>query len=121
MPALWGVSQRAADLLRVPDYVTHGEAALRDYRLERLPGNIFHRDEENALCVIYVVAGDNAGVIQCRDRLRLLHEPATAVLIGRLVGRKDLEGHIPVQAGVASLVDHAHAAFPESLDDLKMR
>ena len=61
---------------------------------------------------------DDAGVIQGRGGLGLLHETLLSIGIGDLVGRQDLEGHDAAQMRVASPVDDTHPALAQLRFDL---
>ena len=52
-----------------------------------------------------------------RGGLGLLQEPLLRRLISRQVGREQLDGDVPIQTRVMSLVDDAHAPAPELGDD----
>ena len=57
-------------------------------------------------------------VTQAGDGLRLALEARAAVRVGAELGREDLDGDGAVEAGVAGLVDLAHAACPDGGLDL---
>ena len=57
-------------------------------------------------------------VAQAGDGLRLALEPGAAVRIGADVGREHLDRDGAIEAGVAGLVDIAHAAGPDGGEDL---
>ncbi len=71
--------------------------------------------------LVDVVDGDDVGVVQGRGSLGLLHEAALALGVGDLLRRQDLDGDEAVQVRVAGLVDHAHPALAELLEDLVVR
>ena len=83
------------------------------------PRHELHGDEIDALVAGDVVDCDDAGVIERRRGLRLQHQ-ATAIEAGCALGRKNLDRNEPVQVGVAGLVDDAHSALAEHLQDLEV-
>jgi hypothetical protein len=66
----------------------------------------------------HVEDGEDVGVVQGGDGLGLTLEATEAVGIGRDLGTEDLEGHLPLQAGIPGAVDLPHSSRPEGLEDL---
>ena len=64
-----------------------------------------------------VVQHADVRVLQAGDRLRLALEALFQVGDSRRVRREDLDGDGPIEAGVASFVDLAHAAGAGELED----
>ena len=92
-------------------------SARRDTSREASALDVFHRDVGVAVLLADIVDGADVGMIQSGGGASLPHQsrPATRFVV-RFV--EELEGDVPVQANVARPVDHAHAAGPESSDDL---
>ena len=68
-----------------------------------------------------VVDDDDVRVAEGRGGLGLLDEAASALGVGDLAGRQDLDGDGPVEVGVDGLVDGAHAAFADLFGDPVMK
>ncbi len=96
----------------------HREAARRDRLAERLALDELHRQEaEPVLLLEGAVEGDDAGVAQRGDRLRLALEALDLLGVRRHLGRQHLEGHAAVEPGVERQVDVAHAPRADRLED----
>src|SRR5439155_12077752 len=92
-----------------------------DSLLQGLALQALHDDEGAAILVADVENRADVRVIQGGSGARLPLEPAERLRISRdFLGQK-LEGHEPVQANVFGLVDHAHSAPAQLLDDAVMR
>ena len=115
---LVGLLQPAPDLARDLEGAQEVELAALDEGLDGLALDELHRDEEALGPLVHVVDLGDCGMGDRGRRARLLQEAALAVLVARPLGRQHLEGHQPAEAGVAGLVDDAHAALPEQLLDL---
>ena len=63
------------------------------------------------------VHGEDVWMVEPRGHLRFLLEAAARRLVGE-VGREELDGDRPVQAGVEGAIHLAHAAGPEERGDL---
>ena len=77
------------------------EAAARDQ---------LHGEVALAVVLADLVDRHDAGVVEQGDGLGLVLEPAQLVVAGQDAGPDHLEGHGPVEADLAGLVDDAHAA-----------
>src|SRR5271157_4555463 len=88
-----------------------------------LKGNSIHElhDEEGASVLLAdVMNGTDVRVIQGRGRPRLPLETAERLrVVSNFVGQK-LQGHETVQSDVLGLVNHAHSATTQLLDDAVM-
>ncbi len=91
-------------------------------RLERLPLDVLHRDEELALVLADVEDGDHTGVLEPAGRLRFAGEPlAHLVRLGRreVLERVDgLDRDAAIDHRVVGEVDPAHRPPSDLLDDL---
>ena len=97
------------------------QAAARDDMVERAAGDELHHDEVGAILAADVVNGDDVGMIQGGGGLGFLDEAQLAVGVGDLVGRQNLDRDKAVQLRIAGLVDDAHTALAQLLDDLVVR
>jgi hypothetical protein len=89
--------------------------------LQGQPFQKLHGDEGFALLAADVVNGANVGVVQRGCSLGLEQKTGKRLGIsGNLLGQ-EFEGDEAMQARVFRLVDHAHPAAPELLDDAVMR
>src|SRR5581483_6742919 len=80
-----------------------------------------HHNKTLALMFADLVNGANVRMIQRRCRARLPPEPLQRLRIcGHTLGQK-FEGHEAPQFDVFGLVDHAHTATAEPLDNAVMR
>ncbi len=61
--------------------------------------------------------GAQVRVVERRGRLGLLDEPGLGLGVARQLGGEELEGHDAREPRVLRLVDHAHAAAPQQLQD----
>ena len=113
------LAQRTADLLRHVDDALLRERALLLHRLrQRAAVEELHGDEEDAvLGAPVVVEGDGVGVGELGGDRRLEEEALVEVGIAVVAGTEDLEGHHAVERRLQGLVDAAHAALPDRLDD----
>ena len=90
-----------------------GQAVVEAAALEQLQGH-----ERQAVGLADVVDLDDVRMVQPRDRLGLDAEASELLGAGVTAAADHLQGHQPVQAAVAGLVDHPHAALAELLEDL---
>ena len=89
---------------------------------QRLPLVEGHGDEQRAvLGLADLVDGADVGVVDLRGGPRLAQEPPLLLLGGAALAGEELQGHQAVELQVAGLVDHAHAAAAEALQDLVVR
>ena len=72
-------------------------------------------------CFANVVNRADVGMVQRRRRLRLALETRQRLRIARDVVGQELQRDEAVQARVLGLVDHAHAAAAQLLDDAVVR
>jgi hypothetical protein len=85
--------------------------------MERSALHELHRDEVASASFAHFVNGDDVGVVQRGRGLRLLKKPAAFVCVGGAVGRQELQRDRAVEQDVPGPVDHAHATFPETIED----
>ena len=104
-----------AELLRLELHYrrSRGEAVA-----QRLPLAEGHGDEQRAVGgLVDLVDGADVGVIEGGGGARLAQEAPLVLLAGAALGGEELERHRPVELEVDRLVDHAHAAAPEAIED----
>ena len=65
-------------------------------------------------------AADDIGMIKPGADARLADETRNDIGIARQVRRQQLEGHLAVEADLPGVVDHAHPALAQFLDDLEI-
>src|SRR5712692_9495030 len=88
-----------------------------DAVLQRLPFQKLHDDEGPAFIFADVVDGADVGVVEGGGGARFALEALERLAIARkLLGQK-LQGDAAAEARVFGLVNHAHAAAPELLND----
>ena len=121
MPRAWAAASARAICAASGERLAEPHAGAGDHRVERLALHVLHHDEVEAVGLGDVVDGDDVGVVERRGRLGLLHETPLALRVGHLVGGEDLDGDEAVEVGVAGLVDDAHAAFAELLEDVEVQ
>ena len=91
----------------------HRQPAAAVHLFQRGAGNVFHRDEANAVLFRDIVDSDDIGMVEPGRGLRFLQESALPAGIGDLVRGQSFQGDDPVQARVARLIDLAHSSRPE--------
>jgi hypothetical protein len=77
-----------------------------------------HGEEMAAVVLAHLVDGDDVRVVERGRRLRLVAEAMDGGLVGEPGAQDHLERHGAAEARVARLVDDAHAAAAELLEDL---
>src|SRR5208337_5543143 len=77
----------------------------------------FHHEEGAAVLLADVINGADVGVIQGGSGPRLPLETCERLRVVSDFVRQKLQGHEPVQADVLGLVNHAHSATAQLLDD----
>src|SRR5580698_5026887 len=80
-----------------------------------------HGDEGFAVLVVNFVDRADVRVVQCRRSLGFALKTAEGLCIFGYVVGQELEGNKPSQLYVLGLVDHAHTAAAEFLDDAVVR
>ena len=67
-----------------------------------------------------VMHGDDVGMVQARQGAGFAVEPLGKARVAGGGGRQDLQRHQAVQAGLARLIDGAHAALADELKDFEL-
>ena len=118
MPRAWaaatasatGIAMRSTSARRIP--------CRGNQRIEALAPDVLHHDEVVAVRRFDLVNGDDVRMIERRGGLRLLHEPAAAILVRQAVGGQHLDRHLAAQTRIARAVHLAHAARAEQREYL---
>ena len=112
---------------RIGDFDGQGEQGLgvhglaRDAVLQRDPVEKLHGDEGLAVLLANVVNGADVGMIQGGSGLGLALEAGQGLRVaGDFLGQK-LEGHKTMKPRVFRLIDHAHTAAAQLLDNAVVR
>ena len=116
-PRLMGLVQRIGNLDRMPQRALQRQRTFRERRRERLAIEVLHDEIGDAVLLADVVQRADMRVIELRNRPCLAVEPVTKLRIGRQRFREDLDGDGPVETRIAGLVDLAHAAFAQLVED----
>ena len=113
--------QRVGDLNRkrqqqIDFQWTSGDAVLQHHPIQKLDA-----DERLAGLLAYVINRADVGMVQCRCSLSFASKARQHQRVaGNVFGQK-FERDKTLQPDVFCLVDHAHAAAPEFLDDAVVR
>jgi len=94
------------------------QSAWRNDRLEGSPFDQLQGQERNASRFFDRINGDDVGMIQGSDSMRLALESFTAVRVHRQLARQHLESHATSESRVLGGVDLAHAALTEGFGDV---
>ena len=113
-----GGGQGVGDLGRHGQRLLERQRSLLEAVGERLAREVLHHQEGRTVVLADVVERADVRVVQAGDGLRFALEAGAAVRVGADLGREDLDGDGAVEAGVAGLVDLAHAAGADGGEDL---
>jgi hypothetical protein len=108
-----GGCQRVGHCNSDAEHLGQTHAVPRDDRIEALAPHVLHDEEVVAVGRLDFVNRDDVGVIERRRGLRLLHEPAPAILVRQPVGGQHLDCHLAPETGITRPVDLAHAPRAE--------
>src|SRR6185369_12709738 len=84
---------------------------------QRLAFDVFHRDVRLAIVFANFVDREDVRMVQRRRRARFLKETPAAILLLNVFRRKQLERDDALEFVIVSLVDRAHTARADRLDD----
>ena len=107
--------QRIGDLDRELERLVAGKRLAVDAFLQRLPFEPLHHDEGPALVLADFVNDADVRMIQRRRGPRLADKPLERGLVGRHLGRQELQRHRPAERRVLGLIDDAHSAAAQTL------
>src|SRR5215467_9087738 len=101
--------------------VFHLQRAAVDELFQKDAFQILHRDESLAILLVDLVNGANVGMVEGGCRLGLAAKAHQSLrILGHLV-RKEFQSNEAVQFRVLGLIDDAHPATADLLDDAVMR
>ena len=98
-----------------------GQATLDDEITERFPFDVLHREEQHAVGFFDRIDRDDVGVIERGRGLGLAQEARPRLRVVTAVVEHHLQRDGAAQPCVFSLVNFAHPARSEALDDAVMR
>ncbi len=109
------------DLDCAPQRLGKLEPLAADQLIQRTPGHVFHRDERPAVGVADIVDDANVGMVERGGCFGLAAEPRQDLAVpGEILG-DELEGDRPLEPDVLGLVDDAHPAAAQLLEDAVVR
>ena len=82
--------------------------------------HVFHDEVKEIARLARLVDEDDVGVAQLGEGARLAGEALGKGRVGGHVAGEDLERHDPIERTLAGLVDDAHAALADQLEDLEV-
>src|ERR1022692_3558514 len=97
------------------------QRATRHSLLERRPFQILHDDEGLPLLLPDFMNRADIGMVQCGRGLRFSLEASQCLRVSGDLFRQELQGNKTMEDYVLSLIDHAHPATAQLLDDLVVR
>ena len=110
--------QRPRDVGNDPDRVANREPARAlQVVVEAVAIDELHREVVQPVLFADGDAAHDVGVIQLHRHARFADEAVHEALVTGDVRREDLQRHVAVKAELMGLVDDAHAAFAELVDD----
>ena len=107
---LVGGGEATSDLLRIVDGLARGERTVAQAVAERLAFEQFRDHVGRAAIVTDIVDRKNVRMVERGGGTSFLREALQAVGVGGERCRKNLDGDVAVEAGVAGAVDFAHPA-----------
>jgi hypothetical protein len=114
-----GFLEAFADLAGDAHGLAHGQGAdAVNEALEVFPGHVLHGDEVGLALAAEVVHPADVPVRDRSGQPQLAAEAFDRPFVGRDLGVEQLEGQLFADLGVVDLVDAAHAALAQVLDDL---
>ena len=98
--------------------VSNGRPAMRCFSV--LPSRNSMAMKARPCCLADLINGADVGMVQCRCRLRFALETRQRLRIFGYIVRQKLQGDKAMQLYVFGLVDHAHSAAAQFLDNAVM-
>jgi hypothetical protein len=108
----------AGDLFEARGGLARRQRAVAEHLRERRPGDVLHRVVRHAAVLAGVVDLHDVRVPQAGRRLGLPAEARRQLHPGAGGGRQQLQRHLAVQAFLTRLVDDAHPALAQHLQQL---
>ena len=119
IPRLWASARPSQTCLPTLSTRPDGQAGRHpDHALEVLAGHVFHGDEMGPFGLAEVEHPADVLVPDLPGEPELVPEPLDRLLVRGDLGFDELEGDLFFDLGVEDLVDPAHPALAEFLDDL---
>jgi hypothetical protein len=109
--------QRIGDLDRMTQCLVHGQWASSEASRQGFALEVLHHQESDAVVAAHIEDGADVRMAQCGEDAGLAVEALPPRRVGRQRRRYDLDRNGPFQAGVAALVDLAHPAGAQRLND----
>ena len=81
----------------------------------------FHDQEIQPVAFSKLMHGDNIRMVQRGERLRLLHESLLERRVGDALRGEELQRDETIESFLPRLVNHAHSAAAEALENFKLR
>src|SRR5262249_17480268 len=103
------------------EYFSGAKRPAVDALFERLAVEIFHHDKRPSFVLADIVNGADLRMIQGRSSSRLDSKSLERLRIFSIPLRQNLHRHWPAQPDILALVDHAHAASAEMLENPVVR
>ena len=100
-----------------PGDLTLVVCARRDPVGQRLARDVFHHEQISVTDRLEIVDRGDVGVVETRQRQRLLPKPAARLLVAEQAGRQHLDRDLAVQPFVLGQVDFAHPACADQRND----
>ncbi len=117
--ALVARRESAGDLSRKAERFANGQRPAADPLTERLSLEKLGDDVRGGTVDAHIVDGEDVRMVEAASRSCFLFEPASPFRIGLERRRKNLDGDVTLQLGVARAIDLAHPAGAERPDDLE--
>ena len=119
-PAAWAASRPPGDLVHEVHGLVEAEPPAVGEDL-RQAGAVDepHHEKQAAVLLPGAVHGDHVRVLDRGGLARLPAKALPELVVGRALGRQDLQRPHAVELGVARAVDHAHPAAPDLALDLQ--
>ena len=116
-----GGGERARDLSGVLQRLRRRQASSGSQVAQRFSADVFHYDALHVSFRDNVIQGNDVGMVEGRSRLRFLEETALALGVGGQAGRQNFYRHQTIEPVVLRLVDFAHSAGANLVDQLVVK
>jgi len=112
------LAERIRDLNPVSESLFHGERAALESLGERLPFEVLHDEEIDAVFAPNVVKRADVRVVQRRNRARFAFETLAELGVVGEMSAENFESDDAIEAGVLGFINLAHTAGTDGADDL---
>src|SRR4030088_2588337 len=110
--------ESGGNLQRVSDRHIRCKSASGDEFVQRSSAHVLHHHEVDAVLRTNVMKDSDVGMLQPRNRFRLLHETGTQIKVGRQMRWKNFYRNPALQPCVPGAINLAHASLAEKRFDL---